>query len=176
MIQLYSFHILVRLCSKSCKLGFSSAWTKNFQSKLGFEEVEDPEIKLPASTGSRRKQGNSRKTSISALWTTLKPLCGSQHTGKFLKRWDFLTTLPVYWETCMWTRKQQLEPDMEQLVQNRKGVWQGCILSSRLFNSYACRVHDVKCQMGWITSWNQDWLEKYQKSQIWRWYHSNDRK
>ena len=29
-IQLQSFHMLARLCSKSFKLGFSSTWTKNF--------------------------------------------------------------------------------------------------------------------------------------------------
>ena len=33
------------------------------------------------------------------------------------KLWKTLrdgTTLPVFWETCMWIKKQQLEPDMEQ--------------------------------------------------------------
>ena len=34
----------------------------------------------------------------------------------------------------------------------------------------------VKCQAGWITSWNQDCQEKYQQLQICRWYHSNGRK
>ena len=33
---------------------------------------------------------------------------------KFLKIWEYQTTLPVSWETCMWVRKQQLELDMEQ--------------------------------------------------------------
>ena len=35
---------------------------------------EKPEIKLPTSTRSSKKQENSRKTSTSALLTTLKPL------------------------------------------------------------------------------------------------------
>ena len=34
--------------------------------------------------------------------------------GKFLKRWEYQTTLPVSWETYMQIKKQQLEPDMEQ--------------------------------------------------------------
>jgi len=34
----------------------------------------------------------------------------------------------------------------------------------------------VKCQTGWVTSWNQDCRKKYQQPQIGRWYHSNDRK
>ena len=44
------------------------------------EKAEEPEIKLPTSTGSLKKQESSRKTSISALLTTPKPyqLCGSQ--------------------------------------------------------------------------------------------------
>ena len=47
-IQLCSFHMLVRLCSKSFKLGFSSMSTENFQMyKLGLEKAEEPEIKLP---------------------------------------------------------------------------------------------------------------------------------
>ena len=33
---------------------------------------------------------------------------------KFLKRWEYQTTWPASWETCMQVRKQQLELDMEQ--------------------------------------------------------------
>ena len=64
--QLYSFHILVRLCSKSFKLSFSSRWTK-------------------------RKQGNSRKRSTSVSLTTLKPLTvwSTTNCGIFLKRWEY---------------------------------------------------------------------------------------
>ena len=34
--------------------------------------------------------------------------------GKFFKRWEYQTTWPASWETCMQVRKQQLELDMEQ--------------------------------------------------------------
>ena len=34
--------------------------------------------------------------------------------GKYLKRWEYQTTLPASWETCMQVKKQQLEPDMEE--------------------------------------------------------------
>ena len=38
-VQLCSFHMLARLCSKSSKIGFSSIWTENFQMyKLGLEK------------------------------------------------------------------------------------------------------------------------------------------
>ena len=42
--------------------------------KLDLEKVEEPEIKMPTSTGSSKKQESSRKTSISALLTMPKPL------------------------------------------------------------------------------------------------------
>ena len=42
--------------------------------KLHLENAKEPEIKLPTSTGSKKKQGSSRKTSTSALLTMLKPL------------------------------------------------------------------------------------------------------
>ena len=49
--------------------------------QAGLEKAEEPEIKLPISVGSWKKQESSRKTSISALLTMPKPLtCGSQQT------------------------------------------------------------------------------------------------
>ena len=67
--------MLARLCSNLFKLGFSSTYTEKFQMyKLGLEKAEEPEIKLPTSAGSWKKQENSRKTSISALLTMPKPL------------------------------------------------------------------------------------------------------
>ena len=51
--QLHSSLMLVRLCLKSCMLGFSIMQTKNFlMSKLGLEKEEEPEIKLPTFAGS----------------------------------------------------------------------------------------------------------------------------
>ena len=47
--------------------------------------------------------------------------------------------LPVSWETCMQVKKQQLKTGHWTMdwFKIRKGVCQGCILSSCLFNSYA---------------------------------------
>ena len=86
--------------------------------KLGFKEAEEPEIKLPRFIGSWRKQENSRKISTSVSLTALKSLTVGIMTncGKFFKRWEYQTTLPVSWETCKLVKKQQLEPDMEQLT------------------------------------------------------------
>ena len=124
IIQLPSHHMLVRLCSKSFKLGFSRMWTKKFQMhKLGLEKTDEPEIKLPTFAGSQRKQGNSRKTSTSASLTTLQSLTVWITTtcGKFLKRREYQTTFLISWETCMRVKKQWLKPDMKQLTSSKLG-------------------------------------------------------
>ena len=41
--------------------------------------------------------------------------------GKYLKGWEYQTTLPASWETCMQFKKQQLEPDMEQQTCSKFG-------------------------------------------------------
>ena len=84
--------------------------------KLVLEKAEEPEIKLPTSAGSWKKQESSRKASISALLTMPKPLtvCITINCGKFFKRWEYQITWSASWEICMQVRKQQLELDMEQ--------------------------------------------------------------
>ena len=49
-------------------------------------------------------------------------LCGSQQTGKFLKRWEYQTILPASCETCKQVKKQQLELDMEQ-----QNIWNNMV-------------------------------------------------
>ena len=65
--------------------------------KLVLEKAEEPEIKLPTSIESRKKQESSRKTSISALLTMPKPLTVWITTNwKILKEMeipDYLTCL-----------------------------------------------------------------------------------
>ena len=84
--------------------------------KLILEKAEEPEIKLPTSTGSLEKQETSRKTSISDLLTMPKPLTVwiKINCEKFWKRQEYQTTWPASWKTCMQVMKQQLELDMEQ--------------------------------------------------------------
>ena len=83
--------------------------------KLDLEKAEEPQIILPTSAGSLKKQESSRKPSTFALLTNQSLwLCGSQQTGKFLKTWEYQTTWTASWEICMQVKKQQLEMDMEQ--------------------------------------------------------------
>ena len=114
--QLCSSHMLAKQYSKFSKPGFNSMWTMNFlMFKLDLEKTEEPEIKLPTSVVSYKKQESSRKTHISALLTTPKPLTVwiTINCGKFWERWEYQTTWPASWEILQ-VRKQQLELDMEQ--------------------------------------------------------------
>ena len=72
--------------------------TMNFQMfRLNLEKAKEPEIKLPISVGSLRKQESSRKTSTSALLAMPKPLIVwiITNCGKFFKRWEYQMTLPA---------------------------------------------------------------------------------
>ena len=62
--------------------------------KLVLEKAEEPEIKLPTSSGSWKKQESSRKTSTSALLTMPKSLTVwiTINCGKFLMRWEYQAT------------------------------------------------------------------------------------
>ena len=64
-----------------------------------------------------------RKNSTSALLTMLKSLTVwlTTNCGKILKRWEYQTTLPASFETCMQVKKQQLELDMEQWTDSKLG-------------------------------------------------------
>ena len=159
--------ILNILCSKLFKLAFSCMWTENFQMyKLGFKEVEESEIKLPTFIGSWKKQENSRKTFTYASLIMLKPLWTTTN-WKILKRWEYHTTLPVSWETCMQVKKQvRTEHETSDWFKTGKGVLQGCYCHS----AYLIYMHSTSYKMwaGWITSWNQDCWEKYQYPQICR--------
>ena len=89
--QLHSSHMLVKECSKFSKPDHSSTWTMNFQMfKLVLEKAEEPEIKLPTSAGSWKKQESSRKTSISALLTMPKSL-----TVDHNKLWKILKEMGI---------------------------------------------------------------------------------
>ena len=84
--------------------------------KLVVEKAEEPEIKLPTSTGSSKKQESSRKTSIFTLLAMPKPLTVwiTINYGKFWKEWEYQSIWLASWEISMQVRKQQLELDMEQ--------------------------------------------------------------
>ena len=108
--------------------------------KLGLEEAEEQGIKLPTVVGSQKKQGNSRKTSISASLTIWKPLTVWTTTN-----WKIFKEIGISDHLIYLLRN--LHAGQEATIRTLlgtmdwfkigKGVWQGCILSSCLFNLYA---------------------------------------
>ena len=108
--------------------------------KLVLEKAEEPDIKLPTSAGSSKKQETSRKTSISASFTMPKPLTvWITINWKILKEMgipDHLTCLlrNFYTDQEATVRTGHGKTDWFQIG---KGVCQGCLLSPCLFNLYA---------------------------------------
>ena len=88
----------------------------------------------------QKKKESSRKTSISALLTTPKPLTVwiTTNCGKFLKRWEHQTTWPASLRNLYTGQEATVRTGhgTTHWFQIRKGVQQGCILSPCLFNLY----------------------------------------
>ena len=105
--------------------------------QAGFRKGRGTLDQNPTSTGSFKKQESSRKTSISALLTTPKPLTVWITTNwKILKEMgipDHLTCLlrNLYAGQEATVRNGHVTTDWFQI---RKGVRQGCILSPCLFD------------------------------------------
>ena len=119
--------------------------------KLNLGKAEEPEIKLPTSTGSWKKQESSRKTSTSALLTTPKLLTVwiTANCGKFFKRWEYhMTWLPSR-EICMQVKKQQLELDMEQQTGSK---WRKEYIKAVYCHpAYLTCLQSTSCEMpGWL--------------------------
>ena len=87
--------------------------------KLDLEKAEEPEIKLLTSFGSSKKQEFQKNI----YFCFIKAFDWVDHNKcrKFLKRWEYQIILPVSRETCMWVKKQQLEPDMKKLTGSKLG-------------------------------------------------------
>ena len=104
--------------------------------KLVLGKTEEPEIKLPTFAGSSKKQESSRKTYISALFTTPQPL-----TVWITINWKILKEMGIPDHlTCL---LRNLYAGQEATVRTRHGttdwfqIGKGCILSPCLFNLYA---------------------------------------
>jgi len=172
-IQFRSFSMLLRLYTKSFRLGFSSTWTENFQMyKPGLEKTEEPEIKLPTFMGSWRKHQNSRKTSTSVSLTMLFDCADHNKLCKILKEMGVPDPL-----TCL---LRNLGVVQEATVRTKHGTI-GSKLGEEYVNvvyhqsAYLTYMQHISHEMPaeYITSWIQDCWEKYQQAQLCSWYHSN---
>ena len=107
---------------------------------MDLEQAEEPEIELPTSVGSQKKQDNYRKTFTSASLTTLKSL-----TVGITTNWIILKELGIPNHlSCLLRNLYAGQEAIDRIghgtmnwFQIGKGVCQGCILSPCLFNFYA---------------------------------------
>ena len=117
-----------------CRLQHVKPRTKNFQMyKYMNQELHDIQVGFRKGKGTWGQIANIRwiikkarkfqKNMYSASLITLKPwtVWTTTNCGKFLRRWQYQTTLPVSWETCMQVKKQQLELDKEQWICSKLG-------------------------------------------------------
>ena len=137
--------------------------------KLVLEKAEEPEIKLPTSAGSWKKQESSRKTSVFAFLTMPKPLTVDHNQlWKILKQMGIPDQLTCLLRNLYAGQEVTVRTGHETIdwLQIGKGVHQGCILSPCLFNLYAEYIMRnaglEEARAGRSTSWNQDCREKYQ--------------
>ena len=64
---------------------------------------------------------------------------------KILKNWEYQTTLPASWETCVQVKKLQLEPDMEQQTGSKLG--KEYIKAVHCHPSYLIYIQNTWCKM-----------------------------
>ena len=146
--------------------------------KLVLEKAEEPEIKLPTSARSSKKQESSRKTSISVLLTMPKPLTVwiTTNCGKFWKRWEYHTTWLACWEICMQVRKQWLELDKEQQIgsKNQKEY----VKAVYCHPAYLTYMHSTSWEtLGWMKhKLESRLLGEISITSICRWHHPYGRK
>ena len=116
--------------------------------KLDLEKAEEPEIKLPTSAGSSKKQESSRKNISFCFIDYAKAFDCVDHN----KLWKILKEIgipsaswPASWEICMQVKKQKLELDMEQ--------WTGSKLGKEHLKSIYCHpayliyMQSTSCEM-----------------------------
>ena len=134
----------------------------NFQMfKLVLEKAEEPEIKLPTSAGSSKKQKSSKKKIYFCFIDYAKAFDCVDHIKlwkilKVLRIPDHLTCLlrNLYAGQDATVRTEHVTTDWLQIG---KGVRQGCILSPCLFNFYASTSMQSK---SWeILGWKKHKLE-----------------
>ena len=120
--------------------------------KLDLEKAEEPELKMPASTESQKKQGNPRKTSTFASLTMLKPLTLriTTNCGEFFKRQKYQ---PRYMSpekhVKKLVKKQQLEQNVEQ--QTGSQLEKDYVKAVYCYPTQLTQMQSISCEMpSWI--------------------------
>ena len=75
--------------------------------------------------------------------------CVDHNCGKFLKRWEYQTTLPASWETCILEKQKRLESDMEPLTGSKLG--KEYVKAVYCHPAYVTSMQSTACEMrGWM--------------------------
>ena len=141
--------MLVRLGSKSFKLGFSIMWTKNFQIfNLGLEEEKRDQIANIHRIQWKAREFQKKIYLCFIDYAKVFDCVGHNELWKTLKEMGITGHLIFSWKTCIQVKKQQLEPWMKQLTgsgvrKNDKGVY-----CHPVYNSYV--KHSGKTP-GWMS-------------------------
>ena len=101
--------------------------------KLDLEKAEEPEIKLPKSAGSSRKQEEFQKNIYFCFIDYAKAFDFVDHNTL----WKILKEMGISDHPTCLLRNLYAGQEATDWFQIRKGVCQGCILSPCLFNLYA---------------------------------------
>ena len=98
--------------------------------KLKLEKAEKPEGKLPTSVRSYKKQGNLKKKIYFCFIDYIKALTLwiTTNCGKFLRRWEYQTTLPVL---------RNLHAGQEAIVRTRQGTMNWFKIGKGVHQGYA---------------------------------------
>ena len=80
---------------------------------------------------------------------------------KFLKEWEYQTTLSVFWEICVHVKKKQLEPYMEQLTGSKLGKEYNMAVYCQL--AYLTSMQNTSCEM---SNWMNHKLESRMQQEI----------
>ena len=128
--------------------------------QAGFRKGQEPEIKLPTSTGSSKKQDNSRKNIYFCFTDYAKAFnCVDHH-----KLWEILKEMGMPDNlTCL---LRNLYAGKEATVRTGHGKTDWFQIGKEVYQAIYCHPAYLTCMQkswaGWITSWNQDCQEKYQ--------------
>ena len=144
----------------------------------GLQKAEESELKLPISIGSQKKQQNSRKKKkhLVLCWNVPKSLTMwiTTNYGKFLKRREYHSTLPVSWETCA-------GQETTARMRHRKMDWfkidKEYVKAVYCNPAYVTYIQSTSCNIPGLMNHKLELklLEKYQQPQI-CWWHPNGRK
>ena len=118
--------------------------------KLVLEKAEEPEIKLPVSTGSSKNQEFQKNIYFCFIDYAKTFDCVDQNKlWKIPKEMGIPNTLPASWEIHMQVKKQQLEPDTEQHTGSKLG--KEYIKAVYCRPAYLTYMQSISCEMpGWM--------------------------